>query len=100
MIDKAKENALNQVIDELVCFAIAGWNVFKDKPIDQEILIQQCTQNGKITREQILSSLKRLTQDESIIFKNGWSIRSRTDTVEHAFKQLKQEALRAKGEKI
>ncbi len=98
MFEDMKERAMNQVIDELVCFTIAGFNVFKNKSVAQELLIQQCTQNGKITKEQIISSLKRLTQDESIIFNNGWNIRSRTNTVEEAFKQLKKHASKTKGE--
>ena len=96
MFEDIKERAMNRVIDELVCFTIAGYNVFKFKAVDQDHLIQQCTQNGKITKEQILASLKRLTEDESISFNNGWNIKSRTDTVEEAFKQLKQVAKKQK----
>lgn len=96
MFESIKEKAMNRVIDELVCFTIAGYNVFKSQSISQDLLIQQCTQNGKITKEQIESSLIRLTKDESISFKKGWNIRSRTDTVEEAFKQLKQHVKKQK----
>lgn len=97
MFEDIKQRAMNRMIDELVCFTIAGHNVFQSRPVDQELLIQQCTQNGKITKDQILSSLKRLTEDESIVFNNGWNIKSRTDTVEEAFKQLKQVAKKQGG---
>ena len=100
MFEGIKEKAMNRVIDELVCFTIAGYNIFKSQPVSEELLIEQCTQNGKITKEQILSSLKRLTEDESISFKNGWNIRSRTDTVEEAFKQLKHHVKQPKSNEV
>ena len=96
MFNDIKEKVMNQVIDELVCFTIAGYNVFKSQAVSEEFLIQECTQNGKITKEQIKLSLIRLTKDESISFKNGWNIKSRTETVEHAFKQLKQHVKKQK----
>lgn len=93
MFEDLKHKVENQVIEDLTLFTILGFCSIKKKPIPQELLINQITQLGTINEEQVKQSLNRLSENDTILFNNGWDIKTRTKQVDRVAKELKKTLL-------